>query len=48
MLAPPTIGVMIFAAIWAGALVGWLVGQRLPSHHTTEETIIRLNRMLRL
>jgi len=38
MLTPPIIGLIIFGIVSAGAFVGWLIGQRLPTHHTTDET----------
>jgi len=32
------IGVFAFAVILAGAFVGWVLRQRLPRHHLTDET----------
>jgi hypothetical protein len=38
MLSPPIIGLIVFAAILAGAFVGWAARLHLPAHHLTDET----------
>ena len=35
---PLIVGLIVFAVVLAGALVGWTTKQRLPKHHLTEET----------
>jgi hypothetical protein len=37
-LNPLIVGLVIFAMALAGAVVGWAMRQRLPSHHLTDET----------
>jgi len=38
VLSPPIIGLIVFAVILAGGLVGWETRRRLPAHHLTDET----------
>jgi hypothetical protein len=36
--SPPTIGLVVFAVLLAGALVGWATRRLLPADHLTDET----------
>jgi hypothetical protein len=38
MRNPLIIGLFSFVAILAGAFAGWMLRQRLPQHHLTDET----------
>jgi hypothetical protein len=38
MLNPLIIGIAVFGVIIAGVFAGWVVRQRLPAHHLTDET----------
>jgi len=38
MLNPVTIGLVVFGVIISGAFAGWVIRQRLPAHHLTDET----------
>jgi hypothetical protein len=38
MRTPLIVGLLVFAVILAGAFAGWVLRQRLPQHHLTDET----------
>jgi hypothetical protein len=38
MFNPLVVGFVAFAVVMAGAFAGWVIKQRLPKHHLTEET----------
>ena len=38
MPSPPVLGLFVFAVIILGAVAGWTIGKRLPTHHLTDET----------
>jgi uncharacterized membrane protein YqgA involved in biofilm formation len=38
MYTPLIIGLIVFATILAGAFTGWVLRQRLPEHHLSDET----------
>jgi hypothetical protein len=38
MLNPLIIGIIVFVVISAGASAGWMIKERLPKHHLTDET----------
>lgn len=37
-MSPLVVGIVIFVAVLAGAFAGWLLRQRLPEHHLSDET----------
>lgn len=38
MFNPLVVGLIVFVVVLAGAFAGWVIKQRLPKHHLTEET----------